>query len=146
MEREDNRVPITSLTSFLGAGKTTLLKHLIRDPQAGRIAVVMNEFGDVGLDHDLIEEATEKTVLMLSGCLWCSIRGDLAKTMASLIARRKRGELTFDRVVLEAKFLPFQQARLFCCAPRFGHQSQKSASCTVLHRSRAQVRRAFCWF
>ena len=59
MERQDNRVPVTLLTGFLGAGKTTLLNHLIRDPDAGRIAVVMNEFGDVGLDHDLIEEATD---------------------------------------------------------------------------------------
>lgn len=101
MEREDARVPVTLLTGFLGAGKTTLLNHLIRDPDAGRIAVVMNEFGDVGLDHDLIEEATEETVLMQSGCLCCSIRGDLAKTMASLMARRKRGELAFDRVVIE---------------------------------------------
>jgi len=101
MEREDDRVPVTLLTGFLGAGKTTLLNHLIRDPDAGRIAVVMNEFGDVGLDHDLIEEATEETVLMQSGCLCCSIRGDLAKTMASLMARRKRGELAFDRVVIE---------------------------------------------
>jgi len=142
MECEDNRVPITPLTGFLGAGKTTLLKHLFRDPQAGRIAMVMNEFGDVSLDHDLIEEATTKTVLMQSVCLCCSIRGDLAKTMVSLIARRKRGELTFDRVVLETKFLPFQQARPFCSAARFGHQSQRPASCTVPLRSRAQVRRA----
>jgi G3E family GTPase len=101
MEREEDRVPVTLLTGFLGAGKTTLLNHLIRDPEAGRIAVIMNEFGDVGLDHDLIEEATEETVLMQSGCLCCSIRGDLAKTMVSLMARRKRGELAFDRVVIE---------------------------------------------
>lgn len=101
MERQDDRVPVTLLTGFLGAGKTTLLNHLIRDPEAGRIAVIMNEFGDVGLDHDLIEEATEETVLMQSGCLCCSIRGDLAKTMASLMARRKRGALAFDRVVIE---------------------------------------------
>jgi len=101
MESRDDRVPVTLLTGFLGAGKTTLLNHLIRDPEAGRIAVVMNEFGDVGLDHDLIEVATEETVLMQSGCLCCSIRGDLAKTMASLMARRKRGELAFDRVVIE---------------------------------------------
>jgi len=101
MESRDDRVPVTLLTGFLGAGKTTLLNRLIRDPEAGRIAVVMNEFGDVGLDHDLIEAATEETVLMQSGCLCCSIRGDLAKTMASLMARRKRGELAFDRVVIE---------------------------------------------
>ena len=101
MERQDDRVPVTLLTGFLGAGKTTLLNHLIRDPEAGRIAVIMNEFGDVGLDHDLIEEATEETILMQSGCLCCSIRGDLAKTMTSLMARRKRGELAFDRVVIE---------------------------------------------
>ena len=101
MEREDDRVPVNLLTGFLGAGKTTLLNRLIRNPDAGRIAVVMNEFGDIGLDHDLIEEATEETVLMQSGCLCCSIRGDLAKTMASLMARRKHGDLTFDRVVIE---------------------------------------------
>lgn len=63
--------------------------------------MIMNELGDVGLDHDLIEEATEETVLMQSGCLCCTIRGDLAKTMAPLMARRKRGELAFDRVVIE---------------------------------------------
>lgn len=101
MEANDERVSVTLVTGFLGAGKTTLLNHLIRDPEAGRIAVIINEFGDVGLDHDLIEEATEGTVLMQSGCLCCSIRGDLAKTMTSLMARRKRGDLTFDRVVIE---------------------------------------------
>lgn len=97
----DERVPVTLLTGFLGAGKTTLLNHLIRDPEAGRIAVVMNELGEVGLDHDLIEEATEETILMQSGCLCCSIRGDLGKTLSSLIARRMRDELDFDRVVIE---------------------------------------------
>ncbi|SMR84001.1 GTPase, G3E family [Aliiroseovarius halocynthiae] len=97
----DGRVPVTLLTGFLGVGKTTLLNHLIRDPNAGRIAVVMNEFGDAGLDHDLIEESTEETILMQSGCLCCSIRGDLSKTLTSLMARRKRGELSFDRVVIE---------------------------------------------
>lgn len=101
MDLEDIRVPVTLLTGFLGAGKTTLLNHLIRDPEAGRIAVIMNEFGDAGLDHDLIEEATEETILMQSGCLCCSIRGDLLKTLGKLIARRDHGDLTFDRVVIE---------------------------------------------
>lgn len=101
MDTQDSRVPVTLLTGFLGAGKTTLLNRLISDPDAGRIAVIMNEFGDVALDHDLIEEVSGDIVLMHAGCLCCSIRGDLAKTMIMLLSRRKRGELIFDRVVIE---------------------------------------------
>lgn len=94
-------IPVTLLTGFLGAGKTTLLNRLLHDPEAGRIAVVVNEFGDAGLDHDLIEEAAEDVVLMPGGCVCCSIRGDLSKTLLSLLARRVRNELAFDRVVVE---------------------------------------------
>ncbi|TNE63169.1 CobW family GTP-binding protein [Celeribacter ethanolicus] len=101
MALEDTRLPVTLLTGFLGAGKTTLLTHLIRDPQAGRVAVIMNEFGDVALDHDLIEEATEETVLLPSGCLCCAILGDLATTLGTLGAKRSAGDLHFDRVVIE---------------------------------------------
>ncbi|WP_172299172.1 GTP-binding protein [Pseudoruegeria sp. HB172150] len=97
----ENRLPVTLLTGFLGSGKTTALDHLIRDPAAGRIAVIMNEFGQAGLDHDLIEAATEETVLMESGCLCCTLRGDLAQTMLSLLVRRNRGQLDFDRLVIE---------------------------------------------
>ncbi|MEM9097468.1 MAG: GTP-binding protein [Pseudomonadota bacterium] len=101
MEIQDDRVPVTLLTGFLGAGKTTLLNSLISNPEAGRIAVIMNEFGDVGLDHDLVEDVSGDIVLMHAGCLCCSIRGDLAKTMILLLSRRKRGELIFDRLVIE---------------------------------------------
>lgn len=94
-------IPVTLLTGFLGAGKTTLLNTLLHDPAAGRVAVVVNEFGETGLDHDLIEEAAEDVVLMPAGCICCSIRGDLSKTLTSLLARRVRGELAFDRVVIE---------------------------------------------
>ncbi|MFN3644243.1 MAG: CobW family GTP-binding protein [Gemmobacter sp.] len=94
-------VPVTLLTGFLGAGKTTLLNRLLHDPTAGRIAVVVNEFGEAGLDHDLIESVAEDVVVMPAGCICCSIRGDLAKTLSKLIVRRKTGTLSFDRVVIE---------------------------------------------
>lgn len=94
-------IPVTLLTGFLGAGKTTLLNRLLHDPSAGRVAVVVNEFGDAGLDHDLIEDSAEDVVLMPGGCVCCSIRGDLSKTLLSLLARRARNELAFDRVVIE---------------------------------------------
>lgn len=101
MAWDEKRIPVTLLTGFLGAGKTTLLNHLIRDPEAGRVAVVMNEFGDVGLDHDLIEEATEETVLLPSGCLCCTVLTDLSETLSMLCRRRRAGEIAFDRVVIE---------------------------------------------
>uniref|UniRef100_UPI002FDD5750 CobW family GTP-binding protein n=1 Tax=Rubrimonas sp. TaxID=2036015 RepID=UPI002FDD5750 len=72
------RIPVTLLTGFLGAGKTTVLNHLLRAARSERIAVIVNELGEIGLDHDLIETSSETLVLMESGCLCCSIRGDLA--------------------------------------------------------------------
>ncbi len=101
MDFNDMRVPVTLLTGFLGAGKTTLLNAVLADASAGKIAVIVNEFGEAGLDHDLIETTSEEIVLMQSGCLCCSVRGDLARTMSSLIGRRDRGELDFERVVIE---------------------------------------------
>lgn len=86
-------IPVTLLTGFLGAGKTTLLNHLIRDPGTGRVAVIINEFCDIGLDHDLTEEATEEKVRLQSGCLCCTIRGDLVTAMLALLRRRALGEV-----------------------------------------------------
>lgn len=97
----DTRMPVTLLTGFLGAGKTTLLNAVLADSAAGRIAVVVNEFGETGLDHDLIESVGEEIVLMQSGCLCCTVRGDLARTMEGLLSRREAGALSFDRVVIE---------------------------------------------
>ena len=97
----DSRIPVTLLTGFLGAGKTTLLNAVLSDESSGRIAVIVNEFGEAGLDHDLIESSRDEIVLMQSGCLCCSVRGDLARTIADLIARKDAGELEFERVVIE---------------------------------------------
>lgn len=97
----DPRFPVTLLTGFLGAGKTTLLNAILTSPDRLRIAVIVNEFGEAGLDHDLIEAVEEDVVLMQSGCLCCSIRGDLSRTLQDLIARNDAGRIAFDRVVIE---------------------------------------------
>lgn len=112
----ETRLPVTLLTGFLGAGKSTLLNKVLADPGSGRIAVIVNEFGEVGLDHDLIEATSEEVVLLSSGCICCSIRGDLAQTIADLIERRTQGDLDFERVVIETTGLadpaPIQQTLL----------------------------------
>ena len=97
----DPRIPVTLLTGFLGAGKTTLLNRVLGHSQAGRIAVIVNEFGEAGIDHDLIEAVEDEVMLLQSGCICCSIRGDLAQTMAELMERRTAGAISFDRVVVE---------------------------------------------
>lgn len=95
------RIPVTLLTGFLGSGKTTLLNRLLRDASTGRIAVIVNEFGEIGLDHDLIEASAEALTLMRSGCLCCTVRGDLSGALLDLGRRRAAGRIAFDRVVIE---------------------------------------------
>lgn len=98
----DDPLPASVLTGFLGSGKTTLLRHLLSHPEMDETAVVINEFGEIGLDHHLVAEATEDMVLMNAGCLCCTIRGDLVETLRNLFKRRVMREIPpFQRLVIE---------------------------------------------
>ncbi len=98
--------PVILLTGFLGSGKTTLLARLLKDPALADTAVLINEFGEVGLDHHLIERVDETTVLLQSGCLCCTVRGELSDAIKGLLSRRTRGEVPpFRRLVIESSGL-----------------------------------------
>ncbi len=103
LDGSSQRVPISVLTGFLGSGKTTVLNNLILQPALSRTLVLINEFGEIGLDHDLVTHSTDDVVIeMASGCLCCTIRGDLAKTLREAPGRFGHGgELWFDRVMIE---------------------------------------------
>lgn len=94
------RIPVTVLTGFLGSGKTTLLNRLLKHPQAAHTAVLINEFGEVGLDQLLVEHLDDDTVLLNAGCLCCTIRGDLVRALAGLQDRMAQGH-PIARVVIE---------------------------------------------
>jgi G3E family GTPase len=95
-------IPTSVITGFLGAGKTSLLNSLLKDPLLHQACVIINEFGSIGLDHLLVESADENVVELSSGCLCCTIRGDLIDTINRLLDRRAAGEIkAFDRIIIE---------------------------------------------
>ncbi len=98
----EKHVPVTILTGFLGSGKTTLLNRILREQHGHRIAVIENEFGEEGVDNDLLlQERDEQIVEMNNGCICCTVRGDLVRILGDLRARRDRGEIGFERVMIE---------------------------------------------
>jgi len=95
-------IPVSIITGFLGSGKTTLLNELIQHPDMDKVAVLINEFGEVGLDHQLVETISEDIILLQSGCICCQIKDDLVTTLTDLFDRRESGEIEpFSRVLIE---------------------------------------------
>ena len=95
-------IPVSIITGFLGSGKTTLLNRLLKRPEMNRVAVVVNELGEIGIDNDLVEVSSEQMMLLNNGCLCCVLRGDLQETLRDLFIKRRNGEIIdFDRVVIE---------------------------------------------
>jgi G3E family GTPase len=99
--QESNMVPVTILTGFLGSGKTTLLNRILKEDHGQRIAVIENEFGETGVDSEIIEKTDEQIVEMNNGCICCTVRGDLIRILGTLREKREEGKLKFDRVVIE---------------------------------------------
>ena len=96
------RLPVTVITGFLGSGKTTLLNALLAQAAAANTAVIVNEFGEVGIDHELVRGATEAMTLLDNGCVCCALRGDLQQALRDLFLARRAGEIaSFERVIVE---------------------------------------------
>jgi G3E family GTPase len=94
------------LTGYLGSGKTTLLRHLLRQPDFSRTAVIINEFGEIGLDHDLVEASDDSVITLTTGCLCCKVRDDLTETIGDMLRRRDEGRVPpFTRIVIETSGL-----------------------------------------
>ena len=100
------KIPVTVVTGFLGSGKTTLINRLLARPELARSAVIVNEYGEQGIDHELIRFASEKVLLLENGCVCCALRGDLQQTLRDLFLARREGEVgDFERVLLETSGL-----------------------------------------
>src|ERR1700716_1523881 len=97
MQAAPNQTPATVITAYLGSGQTTVLNRILTEAHGKRYAVIVNEFGEVGIDNDLIVNAEEEIFEMNNGCICCTVRGDLIPILGDLITRRDK----FDRIVLE---------------------------------------------
>ncbi len=99
--QQDQMIPVTILTGFLGSGKTTLLNRILKEDHGHKIAVIENEFGEIGIDNEILETSEEQIVEMNNGCICCTVRGDLIRILGTLKEKRDSGALKFDRVIIE---------------------------------------------
>ena len=117
-ETADLRAPLTLLTGFLGSGKTTMLNHILSSPDSGKTAVIVNEFGEIGIDGDLISRADDEMMELTNGCICCAMKDDLLTTLLRLVQRRGgiiEPKIEFDRVIVETTGIadPTPLAQLF---------------------------------
>ena len=152
MDDGSNTVPVTIVSGFLGSGKTTMLNRLLKRPALADTVVIVNEFGEVGLDHLLIEQAIENTVLLKNGCICCTVRGDVADTLEGLWAQRAAGAIPpFSRIVIETTGLadPGSVAHALVAEPGAGYACRLDGIVTTVDavharqqwRDREEVRR-----
>jgi G3E family GTPase len=129
------RLPVFAVTGFLGAGKTTLIRALLDKPEGANTAVVVNEFGEVGIDHALLRSSSDVTVLLGNGCLCCNVRTDLQETLRGLFADRARGAVpSFERIVIETSGLadPGPVLQTFATDRALGREFHLQALVTVI--------------
>jgi G3E family GTPase len=127
--------PVNIITGFLGSGKTTLLQRLLRSPDLSDVAVLVNEFGEIGLDHHLLQNVAESTLLLENGCVCCAVRGDLQRALRDLLSRRTRGDIPhFHRVVIETSGLadPAPIAYTLLSEPVLRHHFRLSGIITMI--------------
>ncbi len=131
---EDTRIPVTVLTGYLGAGKTTLLNHILSGDHGRRFAVIVNEFGEIGIDHELIMHSREELFEMNNGCICCTVRGDLIRTLHGLLASLAQQPGRFDALIVETTGLadPGPVAQTFFVDPVLRAQTRLDSITTLV--------------
>src|SRR5687767_12302530 len=130
MPDTNEKIPVTVLTGFLGAGKTTLLNRILTEPHGKKYAVIVNEFGEIGIDNDLIVDADEEVFEMNNGCVCCTVRGDLIRIIEGLMKRKGR----FDAILVETTGLakPAPVAQTFFVDDEVRNRTKLDSIATVV--------------